>query len=116
MNAAIEKNGAIDIVIAWIHSNAPKALKVIAKEMSANQKPWELFHVLGSSSDLNKVKKEITVSGNCSYFQIQLGFIIEEERSRWLTNEEISKGVIEAINRKNNLVTIGQVKPRKLRP
>lgn len=109
VHAAVNKNGDIEIVVAWIHTNAPNALKIIAKEMSISKSEWELFHVLGSSSDLNRIKREVTIPAGCSYYQVQLGFVIEGARSRWLTNKEISDGVIEAINKRNKILTIGQI-------
>lgn len=112
----INKNGAIDSVIAWIHSTAPHALQTIAKEVSNSNSKWELFHVLGSSSDLPKIRRETTLPVNCSYKQIQLGFIIEDAHSRWLTNKEIYGGVIEAIMKGNNIHTIGQIAPWEKRP
>ena len=107
--ATINKNGAFDIVVAWIHSTASSALEIIAKEVSFSKNDWKLFHVLGSSSDLNEIKREVTIPTNCSYNQIQLGFVIEGGHSRWLTNKEISDGVIEAIKKGNKIRTIGQI-------
>lgn len=51
VHATINENGDIDIVVAWIHSTAPNALKIIAEEVSISKSEWELFHVLGSSCD-----------------------------------------------------------------
>lgn len=116
VHATINKNGAIDIVVAWIHSTAPDALKIIAKEVSISKSEWELFHVLGSSSDLNRMKREVTMPIGCAYHQVQLGFVIEGPRSRWLTNMEISDGVIEAINKRNKILTIGQIDSWEKRP
>ena len=109
MHTTINKNGDIDIVVAWIHSTAPSALTIIAKEVSNSKSEWELFHILGSSSDLNRIKREVTMPRGCSYHQVQLGFVIEDGHSRWLTNKEISNGVIEAIKKGNKIRTIGQI-------
>ncbi|MDQ0214021.1 hypothetical protein J2S13_000416 [Oikeobacillus pervagus] len=109
VHATINRNGAIDVVIAWIHSTAPNALKIIAKEVSISKSEWELFHVLGSSSDLKRIEREVTMTLSCSYYQVQLGFVIDGSRSRWLTNKEISDGVIEAIKKRNKILTIGQI-------
>ena len=112
----ITKNGRLDMVVAWIHSSAVDALPIIVAEAS-NQKPeWDLFHVLGSSSKLEKIKREIILPHTCLYYQVQLGFILEGAQSRWLTNEEISEGVIEAIKKKQNVLTVGQIEPLEQRP
>lgn len=109
VHTTINKNGGIDIVVAWIHSTAPDALKIIAAEISISKSKWDLFHILGSSSDLKRVKREFILPMNCSYHQVQLGFLIEGNHSRWLTHKEISEGVIEAIKKRNKVLTIGQI-------
>ena len=112
----IIKNGRFDTVVAWIHSSAVDALPLIIAEASIHKHEWELFHVLSSSSNLEKIKREMIVPRTCLYYQVQLGFIMEGAQSRWLTNEEISDGVIEAIKKKQNVLTIGQIEPWEQRP
>jgi NAD(P)-dependent dehydrogenase (short-subunit alcohol dehydrogenase family) len=113
---AIKKNGEIDIVVAWIHSVGKNVLNIISEEISRSNHYWKLFHILGSSSNLEDVRKKINLSVNCLYRQVQLGFIIEGTTSRWLTHEEISKGIIDSI--KNDKVTnlIGVLEPWHMRP
>lgn len=113
---AIRQNGNIDLVVAWIHSNAKNAFEIITKEVSRNNHQWELFHVLGSSSDVAQIRKKAPVRGNCLYHQIQLGFVLEGTHSRWLTNKEISDGVIEAIMKREKIHIIGQIEPWDKRP
>lgn len=112
----INKNGRIDIVVTWIHSGAVDALPIIINEVSNQKHEWELFHVLGSGSNLEKIKRNIIVPEACLYHQVQLGFIMEGVHSRWLTNQEISEGIIEAIKMKKKKLTIGQVEPLENRP
>lgn len=116
IHTTIEQHGAIDLVVAWIHSDAPDALKLIAKEVATKRGEWELFHVLGSSTDLEKIKQSFMFTENCSYYQIRLGFVMEENQSRWLTNKEISDGVIAALKHKNKIRTVGQIEPWQNRP
>ena len=116
VRTTINENGDLDMVVAWIHSTAPDALKVIAKEVSISNRNWNLFHILGSSSDLKKVKSEVILPMNCSYHQVQLGFLIEGNHSRWLTHKEISDGVIEAIGKRKNILTIGQTDSQEKHP
>lgn len=105
----IKQNGSIDLVVAWIHSYAKEALSIIANEVSNTVDKWELFHILGSGSNLKDVKRKVATPENCSYYQIQLGFIIENDHSRWLTHQEISNGVIEAIQKKKKIHIVGQL-------
>lgn len=114
--ATIKENGNINVVVAWIHSNAENALQVILDEVLVRNNACELFHVLGSSTDLLQIQKEVPEVMNVNYYQIRLGYIDQGTYSRWLTNDEISEGVIEAIQKKNKVTIVGQLEPWKNRP
>ncbi|RHW35342.1 short-chain dehydrogenase [Oceanobacillus profundus] len=116
VHTAIEQNGDIELVVAWIHLNAPAALKIITREISTHTVDWQLFHVLGSSTDIDKIKREVSVPQGCFYYQIRLGFVLKDEYSRWLTNKEISSGVIDALKQKDSIRTIGIIDPWEKRP
>lgn len=115
VQATIEENGPIGIVIAWIHSDAPKALEIIANTVSRKSSGWELFHVSGSRANLMDIKRKTELDG-CNYHQVQLGFKVEEGHSRWLTNKEISEGVIAAVKKKSKVHLVGQLEPWEKRP
>lgn len=93
----IIQNGEIKLLIAWIHPYAKNALNLILKEIP--NKNLKIFHILNSRSDLKQIKSKLCLSENYLYRQIQLGFIIDNDCSRWLTHEEISNGVIESTKR-----------------
>ncbi|MCJ8008726.1 hypothetical protein J2S14_002688 [Lederbergia wuyishanensis] len=112
----IEMNGPFDIVVAWIHSGADNTIPIIAEENNLFEHPWRLFHILGSSTNLKEVIDRVRVPDSSLYRQIHLGFIIEHNRSRWLTHQEISAGVIKAIFQDQSVHTIGTVEPWDMRP
>ncbi|WP_152655656.1 short-chain dehydrogenase [Oceanobacillus sp. CFH 90083] len=113
----IRKNGPVDLVVAWIHSNSNNALDSIAHEIAQESVSWKLYHVLGSSSDLSQIKEAaIKQYPGCQYRQIQLGFILEKGYSRWLTNQEISEGVIDAVAYDREVKVIGTLEPWDKRP
>jgi NAD(P)-dependent dehydrogenase (short-subunit alcohol dehydrogenase family) len=116
LNQTIKFNGNINIVIAWIHTVAEDALEIISQEVSNRNNEWALFHVLGSSSNLKEIKRKLSIPGNCLYHQVQLGFVFEGNHSRWLTNKEISNGIIEAIKRKKRILVVGTIEPWEKRP
>ena len=116
VDATIKQNGNIDLVVAWIHSIAKDAFGIITEAVSNNNREWELYHVLGSSSDIDLMKRKIPVPDNCLYHHVQLGFVMEDAHSRWLTHKEISDGVIEAIEQPERIHTIGQIEPWEKRP
>lgn len=109
-------HGKIDLVVAWIHSVAPEALGIITSTFASQRDTWQLYHVLGSSSNISEIKKKVQAPDNCSYHQVQLGFILEGNASRWLTNEEISSGVIAAIESGRALHVVGVLEPWEKRP
>lgn len=116
IRATIKQNGKIELVVAWIHSDAKDALDTIAKEVSNSHLQWELFHVLGSSSNVDQIKRSISVPDDCLYYQIRLGFVIEDNQSRWLTHQEISAGIIETIKKREKIRVVGQLEPWEKRP
>ena len=75
---------------------------------------FRLFHVKGSRRYFND--KTIQIPNNCNYRKVFLGFIIENEHSRWLTHDEISSGVIFQIHSDQSSGIIGQIEPYELRP
>jgi NADP-dependent 3-hydroxy acid dehydrogenase YdfG len=109
--------GTFDMVIAWIHQTAPKTLRLIISEINTKKKSELIvFHVLGSSSNLREIMKETNISQECDYHQVQLGFVIENGESRWLTNDEISNGVIHAIIHQEPVTIVGTLEPWSMRP
>ncbi|WP_067724835.1 short-chain dehydrogenase [Oceanobacillus damuensis] len=112
----ILQNGNINLVIAWIHSVAENALEIISDEVASIETSWDLFHIVGSSNDLNHMKRKAEVPVNCIYHQVQLGFVIEGTKSRWLTHKEISEGVIKAIKERRLLHIVGTLEPWERRP
>ncbi|MCA1318302.1 short-chain dehydrogenase [Bacillus tianshenii] len=116
LERAIEKNGPVDLVVAWIHSVAPRALGHVISAVDKKSGDWSLFHILGSSSDLEEIKAAAKTPLGCSYHQVQLGFVLEGAGSRWLRNDEIARGVINAIFSRPELSVVGVLKPWGKRP
>ncbi|AQQ52585.1 short-chain dehydrogenase [Planococcus lenghuensis] len=112
----IRQHGPIALVVAWVHSNAPHALPAVIRLIDETEEKWSLFQVLGSSWDQENIRKAVDVPATCRYHGIQLGFIVEEGQSRWLTNHEISAGVIEAIRTNAPISVIGTLEPWERRP
>ncbi|TCI35702.1 MULTISPECIES: short-chain dehydrogenase [unclassified Exiguobacterium] len=103
---AIAERGAIDLVVAWIHSDAPDALPCVLREVRHDA---QLFHVLGSRAHLEDVKSRLVLPDKLRYHQVQLGHITEHGARRWLTHEEIAGGVIMAIQENKLCHIVGVV-------
>ncbi|MGA9226823.1 MAG: short-chain dehydrogenase [Mesobacillus sp.] len=113
---SIQKNGLFDLIVAWVRTDAEKALETTIKLNTVPGHSWELIHVLGSGRNLSETKKKLPISDDCVYRQVQLGFKIEGNHSRWLTNEEISSGVIDGILNSDSVNIVGMVEPTEKRP
>ena len=110
----IRSSGKLTHVLCWMHSDALPSLKILL-ELAAGSVLW---HVKGSSSynppktdDVSSVMKD-----SVDYREIILGFKIENGISRWLTNEEISSGVINALQSDNKRKVIGLTEPWNRKP
>jgi hypothetical protein len=113
----INNNGKIDLVIAWIHLDAPEAIPTILSVIAQNQKEnFQFFHIKGSSYHLKIGNNPFHLPENCVYHDVQLGFKLEGNRARWLTHEEICAGVISAIQTGKDHTIVGQVEPWEMRP
>lgn len=111
--------GPARLVIAWIHHHDKAVLRQTAKAIrktGGKDFVWDLFHVLGSSAHLEEIKRFVSMPAECHYHQVQLGFVMEQGHSRWLTHEEISRGVIDAIQKKRKCSVIGRLEPWNMRP
>jgi len=117
LNDSIHSNGPYDLVVAWIHSDDKSIIQMINSENNKHShKRWSLVHVLGSRANLEEITREIDFIENCDYYQVQLGFINENNQSRWLTHDEISNGVINCIKSKTKQYLVGTLTPWSKRP
>ncbi|MBH0229177.1 SDR family NAD(P)-dependent oxidoreductase [Halobacillus sp. KCTC 3957] len=109
---ALDRIGPVSKVISWTPYN--QVLEFILKLVSEDQGSYDLYQVLGSRRYFEK--NTLVVPSNCNHHSIYLGFIIEEEKSRWLTHEEISNGVIEGIKTRAQEYIAGTLEPYEKRP
>jgi NAD(P)-dependent dehydrogenase (short-subunit alcohol dehydrogenase family) len=112
---AVNEIGPLEMVVAWIHYPFKNVLETITRE-AENPQQWKLFHVIGSRANASMIHTDLHLAENCKYRQVQLGFVIEGEQSRWLTHEEISNGVIEAILKDKQYHLVGVLEPDSKRP
>lgn len=118
---AVSIYGPIETVVAWIHSSAPEAPHIIAEIVNSYNIPVKYFHILGiehsDPSAVNEDYKEIFYRlKNIFYRKVILGFIIEDDKSRWLTDTEISNGVIDALKKDDDVFTVGRTEPWEMKP
>jgi hypothetical protein len=118
LDAAIARAGPADLAVAWFHSLKLPAPRLLAESISG-----KMFQVLGSAmadpshpERLDLAKSVVSGLPDCAARQVVLGFKVEAAGARWLTNAEISQGVLEAIRADRPHTVIGQVEPWSARP
>ncbi|MFL1675820.1 Rossmann-fold NAD(P)-binding domain-containing protein [Paenibacillus dendritiformis] len=106
------------LAVAWVHRQAaPRAIRIVMNKLDGQLiSRWRLFPILGGSANLVEVENAMDFSPKCEYHQVQLGFVVEQSRTRWLTHSEIAGGVIEAMMRNQAVYTMGTTHPPELRP
>lgn len=121
LTKSIRDNGAISLAISWVHSTAPLAAILAAKIINETSAGCDFYELLGSIYADPKAKnldREESFEGfkNISYRKIILGFVADSGGSRWLSNSEISSGVLNAVH--NNLPEkiVGAIEPWDKKP
>jgi NAD(P)-dependent dehydrogenase (short-subunit alcohol dehydrogenase family) len=108
-----------DLVVAWIHGRAPSARHALAQTVRAEGR---FVQVLGSAHGDPSHPERLAEMAHAAdglpvdYQAVVLGFVVENGRSRWLGNEEISAGVFRAIVSGAPLAIVGTVEPWSARP
>ena len=87
-----KKYGKAELVVSWIHGTSPGATQIVAKYCST-----DFYEITGSFKSSNyslslEHEKEIAIMG-LNYHRI----VLDKINGRWLTNAEISQGVLGAI-------------------
>jgi hypothetical protein len=117
---AIETRGPIDLALCWVHLTAPDAIPAIAERLaSSSRDPVRLFHVTGTGSDdqpddVREIETRVRRHDRILYRKVQLGFVVEGASRRWLTDREISRGTIEAIDADAPRFTVSVITPRAI--
>ncbi len=108
-------HGPIGTVLSWIHSTAQDAPFHIAEVLGSRLNKVHYYDILGSSSgdpsDIHSDRPEqFKQYSAIHYHRVVLGWINEVHGKRWLTNEEISQGVIDAVSSGVEEHIIGTIK------
>jgi NAD(P)-dependent dehydrogenase (short-subunit alcohol dehydrogenase family) len=121
LDRARDGEGPIMLAVGWFHAPGPPS--VLAPRMGVPGAPGRLFHVLGSAAAdpaqpeaLARAAKTAEGAPWCLYRQVVLGFVAGETGSRWLTNDEISTGVLKAVDEDAPLSIVGETRPWSARP
>jgi len=117
LSSHVERVGQPSLVLAWLHDM--ELGPPVAHAVSGKGSRCEFFQVLGSDAASPRSGAAVLreeVGPRNSYHQVVLGFIREGGVSRWLSDDEISAGVLEAIALRQPIYTVGTIKPWEERP
>jgi len=118
LQGAIQRLGPIVLVVDWA---SPNDSLTIAQFVGSPQQRSEFYHVLGSSAadpsqpDLRR-RARFEACPNICYHEIILGFVMEGKHSRWLSHEEICRGILQALDAHIPRFIVGSVEPWSARP
>jgi NADPH:quinone reductase-like Zn-dependent oxidoreductase len=112
-----------DLAVVWVHDSSPSAAMQAARFVGSAKRPGKFFHVLSSavadpSSPSRSRRVDFDRIEHLDYHEVILGFVAGSSgsQSRWLTHQEISNGVIEAIETNASRFVVGTVRPWSERP
>lgn len=117
LRAAQDAHGPIDLAVCWIHGSAPRAPRLVAERIA----PARFVHVVGSAAGdparVGDARRDAVASvPGIDYRQVILGFVLEGERSRWLTDAEIARGTLAALESEEDPRVVGTIRPWSRRP
>lgn len=110
----IKTNGPFDQAVIWMRRTAIESLDAVMDILSRNSGDVDVFRVNGSAAAQTTLPYKFHQTINMHH--IILGFKIENGESRWLTNDEISEGVISALTTGIPLTITGVIEPWDKRP
>lgn len=118
---AVQDHGEFTLAVLWIHSSAKLAPLITAKVINETSQYCKFVEILGSANSApgNRAKErmsEFRDFSNIEYHSITLGFVIEKEGSRWLTDKEISGGITNALKNNYPEHVIGVTEPWEKHP
>lgn len=107
--------GPADLVVAWVKRHAEASNAIIAKHLSQQGNVVDYYDVMGSLHykdffiDEDFRINQFNAYPTIRYHRVKLGqqYDATENEARWLTNEEITTGVIQAIAQQATQFFIG---------
>jgi hypothetical protein len=110
--------GPVDLAVTWLHPEAHSLRDGIADCVIPGGK---IIEVMGSASGrpdgfadrrMEAMKSQV----GKTYRQVILGFVVEDDSSRWLTHDEICDATLRAYRGFDTRITAGTLEPWEKRP
>ncbi|MGH8190945.1 MAG: hypothetical protein ACREP2_05815 [Rhodanobacteraceae bacterium] len=115
----VREVGDPELVLAWLHDDRVGPL--LANAIAPARGHCDFYQIRGSAAanpaaNIESPPFAQSVPGNIDFHQIVLGFRIEGGGSRWLHDDEISAGVLAAMEGGKVVAVVGTVEPWSRRP
>ena len=122
LKQSIQQFGPVTLAVCWIHAIAPEAPFVVAETIGNGNSVCRYIDVVGSAgadpsqAALERIARIQNVP-MITYQRVILGFVQEQNYSRWLTDNEISHGVLHAVEHADQeKYIVGTIHPWSARP
>lgn len=102
LNNFVKENGNPELVISWVHDHTPKATLIAAKYCTGDF--YDVTGQAGAQADHISREHETKLS-HVRYHRV----ILAHKGSRWLSNDEISEGVLAAIKDDSKQYIVGEL-------
>lgn len=115
----VSDNGPADVTVAALGTVGSEVAVVIAQTLRDLAVFTEFFDVSGPAEDpLHAYQREgrLRTFENVRYRKIEIGFMVDNGNSRWPSAEEVTTGIINAVEQRTSKSLIGQLEPADLRP
>ena len=115
---ATARLGPVALIVAWIHSIAPEAPRLIAETVAESSTAFRFINVVGSeaaepSRSERGPEPWVSSIAGMRYQRVILGFMFQRNgQTRWLTDDEICGGIQRAIEcEEQNETVVGVIEP-----
>ena len=95
--AADAFDGPVDLLVAWIHRGVRVSVLRAVAPLLADGAPVVEVHGSASANPLGGCPEPVLPDHPTQ--QVVLGYVRHAGRTRWLTHEEVSAGVLDAVHR-----------------
>ena len=120
LERAVRRRGEFDLALTWVHASAEASLRRIADLLTTQTQTARFVDVQGCAAvhPGGESERHRYLSGldGLSYQRVILGFILESDGSRWLTDDEIAAGVINTVEIGEAELVVGVVEPWEHKP
>uniref|UniRef100_A0A914W2H7 Short chain dehydrogenase n=1 Tax=Plectus sambesii TaxID=2011161 RepID=A0A914W2H7_9BILA len=117
-------NAKPNLCVFWMHeSGSENKYRLMAELEAMGANAIDLYDVCSSSvaqpgrEGIQQQRQRVAAKcKHITYHAVILGFKTENARSRWLSDEEISEGVLAAIDKQTDIAIVGQIEPWDCKP